>query len=150
MYPARSILAPGFWMTELQALAISSRFASSGYWFSTKKLEERWQWLKSCGCSFAVVMRENIKPQKHRNQVSSETEMLFDWNNPCSSSSLGHLVMNRTHKHTHTRALTSALASNTAQRQRAPCGLITVSAPSTYCTRLMEKSIGHSRWDCWG
>lgn len=27
-------------MTELQALAISSRFASSGYWFSMKKLED--------------------------------------------------------------------------------------------------------------
>jgi len=27
-------------MTELQALAISSRFASSGYWFSMKKLGE--------------------------------------------------------------------------------------------------------------
>lgn len=31
---------PGFWMTELQALAISSRLASSGYWFSKKKLQE--------------------------------------------------------------------------------------------------------------
>lgn len=32
---------PGFWMTELQALAISSLLASSGYWFSMKKLQER-------------------------------------------------------------------------------------------------------------
>ncbi len=29
---------PGFWMTALQALAISSLLASSGYWFSIKKL----------------------------------------------------------------------------------------------------------------
>lgn len=35
------IVVPGFWMTELQALAISSRLASSGYWFSMKKLLQR-------------------------------------------------------------------------------------------------------------
>lgn len=35
---AGAAAAPGFWMTQLQALAISSRLASSGYWFSRKKL----------------------------------------------------------------------------------------------------------------
>lgn len=36
--PSYDLDWPGFWMAKLQAFAISSLLASSGYWFSMKKL----------------------------------------------------------------------------------------------------------------
>lgn len=48
---------PGFWMTALQALAISSLLASSGYWFSIKKLWEQMKWIGTRLWSIMIIVQ---------------------------------------------------------------------------------------------